>query len=169
MINERAARRYCKDDISKIENYEKAVNDITQKWEIHHRTEIWWNCTRKELIDNECYYNRSAKELIFLTKAEHNSVHHKGSVLSTEHRQKIAEAHKGMIQSEDTRKKLSAANSGENNPMYGKTHSAECRQTMSAINKGENNPMYGKTHSAESRKKMSEARKAYLARRRLEE
>lgn len=39
MINEINVHSYCKEDISKIENYELAVND-TEMWECHHRTEI---------------------------------------------------------------------------------------------------------------------------------
>ena len=71
MINERQAKKYCKEDISKIENYDKAISDTSQTWDLHHRTEIWWNCSKQDLIDNECYYNRKACELIFLTHAEH--------------------------------------------------------------------------------------------------
>ena len=77
MIDEYRAKLYCKEDISKIKNYEQAVNDTTQTWECHHMTETWWNCTRQELIDNECYYNRKACELIFLTSVEHRSLHMK--------------------------------------------------------------------------------------------
>lgn len=75
MIKEMNAYAFCKEDISKIENYEEAMNDNTQSWDCHHRTEIWWNCTSQELIDNECYYHRPAKELIFLTHAEHSKLH----------------------------------------------------------------------------------------------
>lgn len=75
MINEMYANAFCKEDISKIENYEQAKNDNTQSWDCHHRTEIWWNCTSQELIDNECYYHRPAKELIFLTHVEHSKLH----------------------------------------------------------------------------------------------
>lgn len=75
MIKEMSAYAFCKEDISKIENYEQALNDKSQCWDCHHRTEIWWNCTSQELIDNECYYHRPAKELIFLTHAEHSKLH----------------------------------------------------------------------------------------------
>ena len=78
MINSKCANKFCRDDISKIENYDKAIADTTQTWELHHRTEIWWNCSAKDLIDNECYYNRKACELIFLTHAEHHTLHSKG-------------------------------------------------------------------------------------------
>lgn len=72
-----SAWAFCKDDISKIENYDKAIGDKYQCWDCHHRTEIWWNCTSQELIDNECYYHRPAKELIFLTHGEHSKLHNK--------------------------------------------------------------------------------------------
>ena len=95
MINEKCARGYCKEDISKIKNYEQAVNDTTQVWDCHHITETWWNCTSKELIENECYYHRKACELIFLTHAEHTRLHRKGNKHSEETRRKIGEARKG--------------------------------------------------------------------------
>ena len=40
MINEHNAKKFCKEDISKIENYDKAIADTTQVWDCHHRTEI---------------------------------------------------------------------------------------------------------------------------------
>ena len=77
MIKDINAWAFCKEDISKIENYDKAKADTTQSWDCHHRTEIWWNCTAQDLIENECYYHRPAKELIFLTHAEHSKLHNK--------------------------------------------------------------------------------------------
>ena len=77
MIGEVGAWAFCKEDISLIENYEEAVNDKENVWDCHHRTEIWWDCDSKDLIDNECYYHRPAKELIFLTHAEHAKLHNK--------------------------------------------------------------------------------------------
>ena len=43
MINEAQAKKYCYEDISKIENYDEAVNSAV-KWECHHRNEILMNC-----------------------------------------------------------------------------------------------------------------------------
>ena len=57
------------------------------------------------------------------------------------------------------RQKMSERVKGENNPMYGKTHSEEERQKRSRNYSGEGNPMYGKTHSKEAREAMSKARK----------
>lgn len=164
MINERQARKFCKEDISKIKNYEKAIADTTQTWHCHHMTETWWNCSKKELIDNECYYNRKACELIFLTPAEHRSLHNKGennpnfgkhNHPSEETRKKMSESHKGKkIKpfTEEHRRKIRES-------LKGKKHTDESRRKMSEAMKGENNPFFGKAHSEESRKKMSEAAK----------
>lgn len=95
MINEKLAHRYCKEDLSKIKNYDKAIADTSQTWDLHHMTETWWNCSAKDLIDNECYYNRKACELIFLTPSEHHKLHNKGKHHSEESRKKISEAKKG--------------------------------------------------------------------------
>ena len=51
----------------------------------------------------------------------------------------------------ETREKISVANSGENNPMFGQTHSAETIAKMS----GENNPNFGKSPSDETIAKRS--------------
>lgn len=131
MINESIARKYCKEDISKIKNYDLAIADKTQVWHCHHMTETWWNCSRKELIKNECYYNRKACELIFLTKAEHSRLHTLGSRHplfgkhhTEESRKKMSEAKKDIIFSEEWRRKLSEAKKG-------KHHSEETRRKMS--------------------------------------
>ena len=112
MINFRQTKKYCKEDISKIKNYDKAIADTTQTWVCHHRTEIWWNCTAQDLIDNECYYHRKACELIFLTPAEHTSLHKKGKKrkpFTEEHRRKMSEAKKGKKFTEEHRKKIAVA------------------------------------------------------------
>lgn len=138
MINEKQARKYCKEDISKIKNYDKAIADTTQIWHCHHMTETWWNCTAKELIENECYYNRKACELIFLTHSEHRRLHQKGKKYSEESRRKMSEANKGRIFSEEHRKKLSDALKGRNVWNKGKhnIYSEETRKKMSEIHKG---------------------------------
>ena len=40
MISLRTVTKYCGEDISKIENYDKAIADTTQMWICHHRLEI---------------------------------------------------------------------------------------------------------------------------------
>ena len=73
MINEIQATKYCKDDISIIENYDKAIADTTQVWHCHHRRES--NYPAASLIEIGEYYNRPAEELIFLTPNEHHRLH----------------------------------------------------------------------------------------------
>ena len=138
MINEKKARKYCKEDISKIENYEKAIADTTQVWDLHHRTEIWWNCSKQDLIDNECYYNRKACELIFLTHSEHIRLHRKGKSLSEDTRRKMSEAKKGRTFTEEHRRNMSEAQKGKVTWNKGKKgiYSEETIKKMSKANKG---------------------------------
>ena len=126
MINEYYAKMYCKEDISKIENYDKAISDSTQIWHCHHRDEVkvlpsgmTILRSRQDLIDNECYYHRKACELIFLTPTEHHNLHNKGKHLSDE-----------------TRKKCSTVKKGKNHPLYGKHHSDAAKIKMSKAHKG---------------------------------
>ena len=152
MINIKKAQKYCKEDISKIENYEQAVNDTTQVWDLHHRTEIWWNCTKKDLIENECYYNRKACELIFLTHAEHARIHNSGELNSMY----------GKTHTQEARKKISESKKGRPSWNKGKTMSAEFSRKMSELKKGQVPWNKGKTMSEESRIKMSESCKGRI-------
>ena len=117
MINLKNVKKFCKDDFSLIENYDKAIADNTQTWECHHRRETV--LSRKDLIEIGEYYNRPACELIFLTPLEHNRLHHLGKHHSAE-----------------TRKKMSEAQKGEKCYIFGKHHSAETLQKMAEANKG---------------------------------
>lgn len=100
MINEICAKNYCIEDISLIENYEKAITDTTQTWVCHHRDEVkvlpsgmTVISSYKDLIENGRYYGRPANELIFLTKSEHNRLHNMH--MSEDRRKKIIAAKKG--------------------------------------------------------------------------
>ena len=108
MIHFYHVKNFCKDDISLIENYDKAIIDSNQTWECHHRREI--TIPKKQLLEIGEYYNRPASELIFLTKSEHRSLHHKDKQVSDETKLKMSIAHKNM--SEETRKKMSIAKQG---------------------------------------------------------
>ena len=39
MINLYNAKRFCREDISLIENYKEAISDKYKTWDIHHRRE----------------------------------------------------------------------------------------------------------------------------------
>lgn len=169
MICEKTLKKLCKDDVTKIENYEQAMAD-TETWDCHHRLELHPDnsvrFTSKSLKKLDLYYNRHASELIFLTHSEHMSMHNKGKTLSAETRQKVSETHKGeksnwygKHHSESSRKKISEATMGENHPFYGRHHSAETKQKMSEAKKG-------KSLSAEHRQKISEAAKRRFSKRR---
>ena len=133
MINENHAKSFCREDLSLIENYDKAIADDTQTWHCHHRRETIFS--KSDLIEIGEYYNRPACELIFLTPFEHIRLHQLGKNVS-----------------EETRKKMSESRKGENHPMFGKHLSTEHRKNLSEALKG-------KYLSAETRKKLSEARK----------
>ena len=138
MINFKQAKKYCKEELSKIKNYDLAIADKTQTWHLHHMTETWWNCSAKELIENECYYNRKACELIFLTPAEHRRLHQNGYKYSEESRIKMSEAKKGKKFSEEHCKNMSASLKGRNAWNKGKhnIYSEETLKKMSKIHKG---------------------------------
>jgi hypothetical protein len=79
----RKDRKFCCEDYSLIENYDKAIADTVQTWHCHHRLETHTSdgekrlvpITRDELIAMNMYYNRPASELIFLTPSEHTTLH----------------------------------------------------------------------------------------------
>ena len=161
-------RCYCK-DIENVENYQKALADNFNGWEVHHRLETHTpdgkrrevDISRKELMALGMYYHRPADELIFMTTREHNafkkgqqkseetrkklSEANKGKRLSEEHKKKLSEAHKGKQLSEETKKKMSEA-------LKGRQFSAETRNKMSEAAKG-------KKFSDEHRRKLSESQK----------
>lgn len=150
----KSIERYCCEDISKIENYENAVNDTHKMWQCHHRLETHnsdgerrlIDLTTKELKALGTYYHRPASELIFLTTKEHRALHmkdHKGRT----------PWNKGKCHSEESKKKMSEAHKGKTTWNKGKCHSNEAKKKMS---KAWN---YDKHFTEETRKKISEANK----------
>lgn len=159
MIHERQAHKYCRDDISKIENYDKAISDTTQTWDLHHRLELTlygeYAHNVEELKRMGMYYNRPYFELIFMTHSEHLRMHKKVRYVSEETRKRMSQAFKGRVFSEDTRKKLAESHRVVN-------ISEETRKRMSEAAKR-------KSFSEEHRRKLSEAAKRQWARQRSDE
>lgn len=156
MINETQAKKFCKDDISRIENYDKAIADTTQTWVCHHKLGLTLDGefahSRDELKRLGMYFHRPYFELIFLTQSEHKQIHQTGKHRSEDTRKKISAAKQGTVFSEEHRRKIGEAKKG--------THrSAETKLKISESQKGRTSPMKSKKHSEESRRKISEAAK----------
>lgn len=117
-----------------FEKYCKAKADNFKSWCIHHRREthtpdgkrLLTDISMTELKTLDAYYSRPAEELIFLTKAEHMSLHRKGK----------ASPKKGIASSEETRNKMSKALKGKRSGYKDKHHSVETKKKLSEENKG---------------------------------
>ena len=115
MISIKRVKLSCCEDISLIENYDKALNDNEQLWDCRHRLETDLNLSINELKEKELYYHRPASELIFLTHYDHSKLHSLLiTKLSEKHKENISE---GMLKywsqktnrskSEETKRKMS--------------------------------------------------------------
>lgn len=71
-------RKFCRDDISKIENYHDAINS-SEQYVLHHRLELTLDGefahTAEDLQRLDMYYNRPYFELIFLPCTVHSKMH----------------------------------------------------------------------------------------------
>lgn len=150
MINktEKQLIHVCSEYIN-IENYEKAINDNIQMWELHHKLGL--EKTRKQLIKENLYYNRPPDELIFLPQWEHKHLHNSegrnpmcGKIVTDETRQKMSESHKGKTPwnkgikkcfSEETIKQMRETRKGKPYKL-GKTECEETRKKKSLARKG---------------------------------
>ena len=124
ILSKKRAKLICCEDISLIENYDKAIADTTQKWVLHHRDEIRVlpsgmiaKRSVEELKENGRYYHCPANELIFMAPADHLSLHHKGKVYSEESVNKMKTSKKGQVSprknavlTNETKEKLSLVN-----------------------------------------------------------
>ena len=160
---------YCREDISLIENYDKAIADTTETWECHHRLEIQEGKTysMKELKALRLYYMRPACELIFLTKSDHSRLHAKNR--SKEHKEKTKTAFAKMTVEE---KKVFGVKNKGNTYRLGKKLSEETKEKIrqKAIGRKHSEETklkcktnLGKKFSEEHKRKISEAHKLKVA------
>ena len=129
MINFENAKNFCNEDISKIENYDKAINDTTQTWHCHHRLEVTKSfiCSRALLKEINMYFHRPADELIFLTLAEHTRIHFKNIPMK-----------------ESQKENISKSSIGKKPTFKGKHHSKETKDRISKSEKGKTKSIFGK-------------------------
>lgn len=99
---------YCK-ELEKVENYDIALIDETEMWEIHHRLELTLNGEYAHSIEElkrlDMYYNRPYFELIFLKQSEHKKLHLQLRD-RTETNIKISNKLKGHNVSQETKDKI---------------------------------------------------------------
>jgi len=104
--------------------------------------EILEYCDVPELLIREQYY-------LDLLKPTYNIAKIAGSTL-------------GVLKSEETKAQISAAlkgvYTGENSPLFGRTHTEETKFIISQARQGTNNSMYGKIHTEQSKLLMSLAK-----------
>lgn len=143
-------------DVKSIENYDKAKADNFKGWVIHHRAETHFSdgiprppqarISRDELIGLGLYYNRPAEELIYLTRAEHNTLHHKDKIQSEESREKMSKTHKERL-TDEVRKNISEGTKRGMTPeviervrqaSLGRKHSEESKSKIASSIKAKN-------------------------------
>ena len=136
MINEYYATKFCCEDLSLIENYDKAIADTKQTWDCHHRGEVLpcGRVSRDDLKKFGLYFNRPAAELVFLTPSAHRQLHFKGVPKSEEHKKALSEAHKGVPLSEEHKKALSEANKGVPRGPMSEEHKKAISDAMKGVN-----------------------------------
>lgn len=156
MINEKQLNKFCCEDISLIENYEKAIADTTQTWDCHHKKEDE-GYSQKQLKEMELYFERPASELILLTHAEHSSLHHKNKKCSENTKRKMSESHKGQI----PWNKNKSYNKGIPKSEETKRKMSESQKGHKAWNKGKTSWNKGVKTSEETKQKISEKMKLY--------
>lgn len=143
-------KRVC-ENFQEVENYDLAMADDSQCWELHHRREthnletgeiIKGGVGRKQLIAMGLYYHRPPEELIFLTRSEHNKVHGlcrkgiKKGPRSDEWKKHISEGLKGKPKSESHKKKLSISRMGIKLSDEARKNISEGHKGLTPWNKG---------------------------------
>ena len=122
MITKRI-KYYCK-DFQLIENYELAINDDNQIWQLHHKLEET-GLSKDDLINKGLYYNRPPNELIFLTIHEHRQLH----TIGDRNPMYGVPINLGKHHSDETKEKIRQGNLKCKN-FLGKTHTKEWKDKI---------------------------------------
>ena len=146
--NHKRLKMYCRDSLSKIENYEQAINDKEHKWVCHHRLELTINgeeaLSSKDLKRMGMYFNRPYFELIFIKDTDHRKLHAQfvNNWRTEETYNKISNKLKGHSISTDTRNKISntVKQRWEEGVYDIKCHTPEHNKAISEAKKGKPHP-----------------------------
>lgn len=155
-------KKYCCEDFTKIEGYSEAV-ESESLYDIHHKLETNPDSyyTKKELIEQNLYYNRPASELMLIEHNEHVRLHvrfrKEHPDLMNNWKNKLSESNskksakekiiEGMRRYWTPEKRKEKSEWRKNRPL-----TLEERKKISEANKG-------KQFSDEHRRKLSEANK----------
>ena len=88
MINEKYAKKFCCEDITKIYGYTEAVADKKNMWHCHHCLGLAY--TKEQLIEKGLYYNQPAEMLLFCTKSNHKKLHYITKPFSEKTKHKVS-------------------------------------------------------------------------------
>lgn len=113
-------KQFCKDDYTKIKNYDLAISDNKIVWHCHHILELTLNNefahSKDELIRMDMYYKRPYFELIFLKPNDHKKLHLDN--LSEHTRKKLSrlctKTWTGRKHTKDTKEKMSLSHLNHN-------------------------------------------------------
>jgi len=127
--------KVCKDNITEIEGFYKAISDRSERYDCHHRLEThdeFGNLrnvliSSGELIKQDLYYNRPASELVFLKKSEHSELHRQFSSIDG-HRYLNDESRRTEYTSNYRLDKDRYAKQLESNKKYQDKHREEIRE-----------------------------------------
>lgn len=141
MITNSKVKKFCKDDISLIENYDKAIADNTQVWVCHHRLELTLDGefanSKQDLIRYGMYYNRPYFELIWLPRSVHKRIHGIKKALSNTTLKKISDNQKGINNSMHGKEPWNKGKTGvQVGANLGRKFSKEWREQLSKAHKG---------------------------------
>ena len=144
-------KKYCCEPLSLIENYDVAILD-NAVWHCHHRLEahdefgnkrIDEDITAEELIKRNLYYDRPAKELIFLSSKDHSKLHYKTreerKTKETFEKMSLSAKNRHIHHSKEWNENISKAHKGK--PLS-EEHKKALRNTENPRNKGKRYPGY---------------------------
>lgn len=107
-MNYYGIKKFCREPMNLIENWDKAIADDSHRWDCHHKLEIELGMSKGELIKAGLYFNRPASELIMLTHEEHAALHNRNG----EKVRQMNESWRGKHHTEEAKRNISEKQKG---------------------------------------------------------